>query len=157
MRPSAFTAALNGMAALAVGQTCFDEDCAKVIVVMRMDDTSVRGNRIQVLFYCVRGAPTPARLAFFYVSQGPTPARLARAFALARAAGAARLSARGGDTRYLNRDDREAAIEDSWMGRLRGDTESTQQPHHRLRRRKGLEPGEPQTRAALHRARAHLV
>src|SRR5439155_17185898 len=130
MRPSAFTAALNGMAALAVGQTCFDEDCAKVIVVMRMDDTSVRGNRIQVLFYCVRGAPTPARLAFFYVSRGPTPARLARAFALASAAGAARLSARGGDPRYLHRVDRYAAIEVSWIGTIRGDTNTTQQAYN---------------------------
>jgi len=39
-------------------------------------------------FYSARGGPTPTRLAVFLWSRGPTPASLARAFALARAAGA---------------------------------------------------------------------
>src|SRR5213594_4139547 len=45
MRPSALTAALNGMLALLVGQTCF-EDCAKVMVMARLAKASARNRRI---------------------------------------------------------------------------------------------------------------
>src|SRR6267143_965190 len=58
---------------------------------------------------------------------------------------------------YLSRDDRETAIEDSWMGRLRNRTDSEEHTHHRLRGREDLEPGEPPARAPLYRARSHLV
>src|SRR2546422_895972 len=52
---------------------------------------------------------------------------------------------------YLSRDDRETAIEDSWMGRLRNRTDSEEHTHHRLCGREDLEPGEPPARDLLAR------
>src|SRR2546422_8384632 len=45
MRPSALTAALNGMLALLVGHTCFD-DCANVMVMARLAKASAENRRI---------------------------------------------------------------------------------------------------------------
>src|SRR2546422_2530284 len=45
MRPSALTAALNGMLALLVGHTCFD-DCANVMLMARLAKASAENRRI---------------------------------------------------------------------------------------------------------------
>src|SRR6476646_7721063 len=48
---------------------------------------------------------------------------------------------------YLNEDDRETAISNTRVGRLRDRAHSEKQPDYRLRGGEDLEPGEPQARA----------
>src|SRR5713226_8384661 len=58
---------------------------------------------------------------------------------------------------YLTENDSEAAIADSWLGRLCHEDHFEEHTHHSLCRREDLEPGEPEARAQVHPDGTHLV
>src|SRR2546422_5003070 len=97
------------------------------------------GSSSQDIFYSLAGTSL--------LRVGPHPHAVgSRLSPLAEASHASRSRARvlaWPQALYLSRDDRETAIEDSLMGRLRNRTDSEEQTHHRLCGREDLEPGEP--------------
>src|SRR2546421_3120634 len=58
---------------------------------------------------------------------------------------------------YLKKDDREAAVEDPWVGSVRDAHDFEEHAGHPLRGREDFQSGEPEARAPVHRAGTHLV